>query len=93
MSDLYRPLVSSLLRSGAGADTTAAALAVFVLAMTLYPEVMVKAQEQIDAVVGRDRVPSFADQERLPYVGAIVKEVLRWRPVGPMGLPRRATQV
>ncbi|CAL1709871.1 unnamed protein product [Somion occarium] len=74
---------------GAGAETTAAALSVFMLSMTLYPEVMKKAQAQIDAVVGRDRMPTFADREELPYITAIVKELHRWRPVGPLGLPRR----
>lgn len=63
------------------------------LAMALYPDVMRKAQAEIDAVVGRDRLPTFADREHLPYLRAMVKEVLRWRPVGPLGLPRRSMQV
>ncbi|TFK64022.1 cytochrome P450 [Pluteus cervinus] len=75
-----------------GSDTTSAALSFFILAMRLYPDVMKKAQAQIDTVVGRDRLPTFADRENLPYIRAIVKEVLRWRPVGPLGLPRRTTQ-
>jgi len=78
--------------SGAGAETTAAALSVFMLAMTLYPDVMHRAQSEIDEVVGRDRMPTFADEDNLPYIRAMVKEVLRWRPVGPLGLPRRLTQ-
>jgi len=77
---------------GAGAETTAAALAVFMLAMVLYPDVMRKAQAEIDTVIGRDRMPTFADRHRLPYIRAIVKEVLRWRPVGPLGLPRRTSE-
>lgn len=77
---------------GAGAETTAAALSVFILAMRLYPNVMKRAQAEIDDVVGRDRLPTFADRENLPYIRAIVKEVLRWRPVGPLGLPRRTSQ-
>ncbi|KAJ7451201.1 cytochrome P450 [Mycena galericulata] len=55
---------------GAGAETTAAALSVFILAMRLYPAVMRKARAEIDAVVGRDRMPTFADRDRLPYIGA-----------------------
>ncbi|KAI0072587.1 cytochrome P450 [Panus rudis PR-1116 ss-1] len=77
---------------GAGAETTAAALAVFMLAMTLYPEVMKKAQREIDSVVGRGRMPTFADHDNLPYIVALVKEVVRWRPVAPLGLPRRSTR-
>ncbi|KAJ3558855.1 hypothetical protein NM688_g681 [Phlebia brevispora] len=77
---------------GAGAETTAAALSNFMLAMVLYPDVMRRAQAQIDAVVGRERLPTFSDREQLPFIDAMVKEILRWRPVGPLGLPRRTTQ-
>lgn len=55
--------------------------------MTLYPDVQRKAQEEIDRVVGTDRLPGFEDREKLRYIDAIVKEVLRWHPVAPMGLP------
>ncbi|KAF5343047.1 hypothetical protein D9758_011152 [Tetrapyrgos nigripes] len=77
----------------AGSETTAAALVVFILAMRLYPSVMKKAQAEIDAVVGRDRLPTFEDKDHLPYIQAIVKEVLRWRPIAPLGLPRRAMKI
>lgn len=60
-------------------------MSVFVLAMLLYPDVLRKAQDEIDAVVGRDRLPAFGDKNKLPYIRALVKEVLRWRPVGPLG--------
>jgi cytochrome P450 len=53
--------------------------------MIHYPHVMRKAQAEIDSVVGRDRVPTFADRPHLPYIQAIVKELLRWRPAGPLG--------
>ncbi|KAL0951023.1 hypothetical protein HGRIS_007764 [Hohenbuehelia grisea] len=75
---------------GAGAETTAAALEVFMLAMTLYPVVLRKAQAEIDEVVGPYRMSTFSDRDKLPYINAIVKEVLRWRPVGPIGVARRS---
>lgn len=53
--------------------------------MLHYPEVMRKAQSELDAVVGRDRAPTFEDVPKLPYLGAMVKETLRWRPVAPLG--------
>ncbi len=65
----------------------------FVQAMLLFPDAMRKAQKELDAVVGRDRLPSFEDRKNLPYVRAMVKEVLRWRPVGPLAVPRRVTEV
>lgn len=63
---------------------TPTALQYFVLAMVLHPSVMHTAQQEIDTVVGRDRVPTFDDASHLPYVQAIIKEVLRWRPVIPL---------
>lgn len=53
--------------------------------MVVHPEVQRKAQEEIDRVVGGDRLPTFADQSSLPYVGALVKEVFRCHPVAPLG--------
>ncbi|KAF9458686.1 cytochrome P450 [Collybia nuda] len=76
----------------AGSETTSSALSVFVLAMSLYPDVMREAQTKIDEVVGRDRLPNFEDYDKLPYIHAMVKEVLRWRPVTPLGLPRCAAE-
>lgn len=66
---------------------TASALSVFLLAMVLYPDVMRRAQAEIDEVVGRGRFPNFGDYDQLPYISAMVKEVLRWRPVAPLGKP------
>ena len=70
-----------------GADTTVSSICCFYLAMALFPEVQKKAQAEIDRVVGTDRLPTFSDRDDLPYVDAVVKEVLRWHPVAPMGLP------
>ncbi|KAF8904740.1 cytochrome P450 [Gymnopilus junonius] len=76
----------------AGAGTTSTTLLYFIQAMVLYPDVMHKAHSELDIVIGRDRIPTFDDQENLVYVEAIVKEVLRWRPVGPLAVPRRVIQ-
>jgi len=70
---------------GAGIETTSASLASFVLAMLHFPHVMKKAQAELDAIVGPDRMPEFADQDALPYVRATVNETLRWRPVAILG--------
>ena len=53
--------------------------------MVLYPEVMKRAQAALDTVVERDRVPVFSDLEKVPYIAALMKEVLRWRSVAPIG--------
>lgn len=70
---------------GAGSDTSSATLQSFILAMTVFPEVAAKAQEEIDAVVGRDRAPTWDDEPNLPYCAAVLKETLRWRPVAVLG--------
>jgi cytochrome P450 len=54
--------------------------------MTLYPDVQRKAQAEIDSVVGNSRLPDFSDQDALPYVQAVLKEVLRWHPVTPLSM-------
>ena len=50
------------------------------------PEVQRKAQEEIDSVIGVDRLPTFEDESKLPYVAAMVKEVFRWQQVAPFGM-------
>jgi cytochrome P450 len=52
--------------------------------MTLYPDVQRKAQEEIDLVVGNSRLPDYSDEDKLPYIQAVLKEVLRWHPVTPL---------
>jgi len=62
------------------------------LAMIAHPEVQKRAQAELDTVVGRSRVPTFSDAPSLPYVQAIVREVLRWRPPVPIAIPHRTTK-
>lgn len=70
----------------AGADTTVAATKAFVFIMTTQPDIQQRAQEEIDTVVGKERLPSLQDRASLPYVECILKEVLRWASPSPMGL-------
>ena len=68
-------------------ETTTSVLEFFAVASVLHPDSVGKAQEELDFVVGKNRLPSFDDIPNLPYITAFIKEVLRWRPVLPMGLP------
>ena len=77
---------------GAAADTTVITLTVFTLAMIMFPHVQRKAQEEIDRVIGTDRLPNFEDCEKLPYINALVKEATRWWSISPMGFPHTATE-
>ena len=55
--------------------------------MTLYPEVQKKAQAEIDAIVGQNRLPDIHDRPFLPYINAVVKESSRWNLVTPLSRP------
>jgi cytochrome P450 len=68
---------------------TVSALDSFYLAMVLHPHVFRKAQEELDRVVGLDRLPDFSDRHSLPYITAIIKECLRWNPVSPLPVAHR----
>ncbi|KXN89188.1 Fumitremorgin C synthase [Leucoagaricus sp. SymC.cos] len=76
----------------AGVMTTFGTFETFVLAMLLYPEVMKEAQKTIDTIVGSSRLPGFEDLDSLPYIRAIIKELGRWHPPAPLGLPHAVTE-
>jgi len=77
---------------GGGADTTVSAEYAFFLAMVLNPDVQKKAQKEIDAVIGHRRLPKLSDLPHLPYINAVLTEVLRWNSVAPTGVPHTATE-
>ena len=54
--------------------------------MTLFPDIQSKVQEEIDRVVGNNRLPVLADRDSLPYVNALESEIFRWGPAFPIGL-------
>ena len=51
----------------------------------LHSRVQKRAQEEIDSVIGNDRLPLLSDRPNLPYLDAVAKEALRWNSVVPMG--------
>lgn len=53
--------------------------------MTMHPQIVCLAQQELDEVLVGERLPDFSDKPRLPYVSAVMKEVLRWRPPNPLG--------
>ncbi|THH08829.1 hypothetical protein EW145_g2435 [Phellinidium pouzarii] len=77
----------------AAVETTEATLASFFLLMTLSPEVVRRAQEEIDLVVGLDRLPTIEDRPNLPYLECIVKEVFRFNPAVPISIPHQSMKV
>jgi len=76
-------LTSNLI--GGGVDTATSTMLSFILACIAFPDTLKKAQEELDKVVGRERLPDWPDETNLPYCGAMINEVLRWRSVGILG--------
>ncbi|RDB16524.1 O-methylsterigmatocystin oxidoreductase [Hypsizygus marmoreus] len=78
--------------AASGFTTRLSAFHGFFLIMALNPEAQRMAQTEIDHVVGTDRLPNFKDRERLPYVNALCRELSRFHPVVPTGLPHLALE-
>ena len=70
-----------------GSDTSSSLILAIIQAMIINPGIQLKAQAEIDAVVGHDRSPRWSDLGNLPYINMIVKEGHRWRPILPLGFP------
>ncbi|ESK83213.1 cytochrome p450 [Moniliophthora roreri MCA 2997] len=85
LNDLESAWLAAMLYS-AGYDTSATGVQWLMIAMLVFPDVQRKVHEELDAVIGQTRIPTLADMENLPYMRAVVKEVLRWRPPAPIGV-------
>ncbi|XP_074310024.1 cytochrome P450 78A4-like [Silene latifolia] len=80
-SDMVAVLWETVFR---GADTVATLLEWIMARMTMHPDIQAKAQEELDSCVGPDKAVQDSDIQNLPYLQAIVKEVLRMHPPGPL---------
>ncbi|RLN17982.1 uncharacterized protein C2845_PM02G13720 [Panicum miliaceum] len=76
----------------AGTDTTSSTVEWALAELIRHPDVLAKAQQELDAVVGRGRLVSESDLPRLTYLAAIVKETFRLHPSTPLSLPRVAAE-
>ncbi|KAF9891389.1 hypothetical protein FE257_004245 [Aspergillus nanangensis] len=90
ISDKEIAYVIGTLQQG-GFEITLAVVRLVIKAMVLFPNFLEKAQEELDRVVGPDRLPSFDDQAQLPYVNALITEALRWQPPAPV-IPHATTE-
>lgn len=78
---------------GAGSDTTASTLCSAFLGLVTHPSVLKAAQAELDSMVGAERSPVFGDEPNLPYLRALCRETLRWRPVAVLGgTPHASTE-
>ena len=83
----------------AGTDTSAQTVNWFLLLMANRPEIQAKVHEELDRVIGRPStgseeasLPTVEDRTRLPYVFACLAESMRYRTIGPLGLPHKASE-
>lgn len=89
-------LLTSLLESGVpGTNThpniqTATTVMLFILYLMQNPRVQAKAQEEIDRVVGTERLPTWDDIPNLLYLNLVLQETYRMNPLSPLGIPHAA---
>ncbi|XP_072491941.1 cytochrome P450 1B1 isoform X2 [Notamacropus eugenii] len=76
---------------GASQDTLSTALQWLLILFIRYPKVQALVQEELDRVVGRDRLPSLDDQPHLPYVMAFLYEAMRFSSFVPVTIPHATT--
>jgi cytochrome P450 len=70
-----------------GIDTTSTTLEWLFYILCNYPETQRKIQEELDKVVGPNRLPKYEDKDNLPYINAVILELMRWKHFAPFGLP------
>ena len=76
----------------AGTDTSAQTVNWFLLLMANNPEIQARVHEELDRVLGHDTLPTVEDRTRLPYTFACLAESMRYRTIGPLGLPHKASE-
>lgn len=76
----------------AGTDTSSSTVEWAIAELIRHPKILAQAQQEIDSVVGRDRLVTELDLPNLPFLQAVVKETFRLHPSTPLSLPRMASQ-
>ncbi|KAF9477126.1 cytochrome P450 [Pholiota conissans] len=77
---------------GGASDTIISALGSLFYVLATRPDIQKKGQEEIDRVIGTERLPDFSDRASLPYTDALYRELLRFYPPTPMGFPHCAKE-
>jgi cytochrome P450 len=88
---LSHPVLQELL--AVGTDTTSIAVEWALVQLLKHPDITKKAQDELDDVVGHERVVDERDIPQLKYLEAVVTETLRLHPPAPLLLPHESTEV
>ncbi|KAF8890285.1 cytochrome P450 [Gymnopilus junonius] len=83
--------IGSTIYSAASDTTISLTYSLFYL-MAANPAIQRRAQTELDDVVGISRLPDFDDRPSLPYIEAIYRELLRFAPPTPLGMPHALTE-
>ncbi|CAI5768228.1 steroid 21-hydroxylase [Podarcis lilfordi] len=70
-----------------GTETTATLLSWAVAFLVHRPQIQERIHEELMAVVGTSRDPTYSDREHLPFLNATILETLRLRPSAVLALP------
>ena len=89
-ADMTRDLCMDLLI--AGTDTSSQTVNWTLLLLANRPEIQAKVHEELDRVIGPDALPTVEDRTRLPYTFACLAESMRYRTIGPLGVPHKASE-
>ncbi|GLJ12967.1 hypothetical protein SUGI_0201690 [Cryptomeria japonica] len=76
----------------AGTDTSSVTIEWALAALLQHPDVLRKAQEELDTQIGRDRLVEESDLDKLSFLQAIVKETFRLYPAAPLLVPHEAVE-
>ncbi|KAI0654024.1 cytochrome P450 [Cubamyces menziesii] len=90
--EVIKGVIGLVFIAGTGFHGTVETFLALFCAMLRHPDAQKRAQDELDAIVGADRLPHLSDKPSLPYVNALVKELLRWHNVLPFCLPHSTTQ-
>lgn len=81
-----KPLLQNMF--AAGTDTSSNTVEFAVAELIRHPDILARAQQELDEVVGRSRLVNESDLPNLPFLYAIIKETFRHHPAAPLSLPR-----
>lgn len=76
----------------ASMDTSSTATEWAISELIKHPRIMKKVQEELETVVGMDRMVEESDLEKLEYLDMVIKETMRLHPVAPLLIPHAAME-